>query len=578
MTYEELKDLVKHHSYLYYDANRPVISDEEFDQLYDQLLIMEKHQGWKSSDSPTVKVGGQSGKIKHPHQLYSLKKVYNLEEVPSEFDITTPKIDGANLTLIYKKGLLTLALTRGDGEKGESVTHLASHINGVPTDISTKNDFYINGECVTDNTVDNFRNYVSGSLSLLSPEEFKLRNIRFIAHDILGVSMNYISKMKILKEMGFTSVFDEEECDKYPQDGKVYRINDWKTCERLGYTSKYPRFAVALKERNALTAITVLKEVSWAIGRTGTVNPTGIVEPVILDGATVSRVTLHNLDFILENSLGLGDIIEIERAGGVIPKFTRVVTHSDHNLKINQQSAERAVGKKLKKEGPKLYCINEGEYNSEKLLEYFVKTLEIKGLGPSSIKKMGLTHPIDIYSEKNWSYLGANGAKIVEEVERSKTKPYEVVLASLGIPGVGKSVAKKISHYLPSFKQLRDIENINIPGIADKSKDKILLWLDNNEDWVYTLPLQLKQEQTVSSVVNKSKKVCITGKMDMTRNELSEHLSQLGYEVVNSVTKKCNILISGGDTSSSKYKKAVEYGIEILDYWKHKNDILKGQF
>ena len=146
--------------------------------------------------------------------------------------------------------------------------------------------------------------------------EFRSRNLRFIAHEFLGVPMNYTAKMKVLANAGFHTVFDEELCSKYPQDGLVYRIDDWRTCERLGYTSKYPRFAIALKERNSLVATTTLKEVLWTVGRTGAVNPTGLVEPVVLDGATVSRVTLHNMEFILSHDLGLGDLIQIERAGG----------------------------------------------------------------------------------------------------------------------------------------------------------------------------------------------------------------------------------------------------------------------
>ena len=189
--------------------------------------------------------------------------------------------------------MIDLAVTRGDGEFGENVTHLTPGLLGIPEYIN--NDFIINGECVTDNEVDNFRNYVSGALGLLDLEEFKSRKIRFIAHDLLGVEMSFTAKMDILKNAGFHTVFSKI-CDNYPQDGLVYRINDWQTCKRLGYTSKYPRFAIALKERNSLVATTTLKEVLWVVGRTGAVNPTGVVEPVVLDGATVSRVTLHNME------------------------------------------------------------------------------------------------------------------------------------------------------------------------------------------------------------------------------------------------------------------------------------------
>lgn len=581
MTYEELKNIVNHHCHLYYDLNKPELSDSDFDKLYDKLSEVENKQGWKSSDSPTVKVGGTAGKVKHPYNLYSLRKVYDKEEVDSSFTIETPKIDGANLSLIYKNGELRLALTRGNGEFGENVTHLAQYLLGTPDFISNNlgDTIVINGECVTDNKVENFRNYVSGALGLKDEEDFFSRKIRFIAHDMLGVKMNYTSKIKILQEAGFHTVLDKI-CDNYPQDGKVYRVDSHEEASRLGYTSKYPRFAVALKERESLTAITTLQEVVWVVGRTGTVNPTGIVDPVELDGATVSRVTLHNLEFMESHDLGLGDLIQIERAGGVIPKFNRVIQHSQHNLKIKQRHAEEAIGQGLRRVGPKLFVTDVSQHSTIKLLEHFVKTLEIKGLGPASASKMGLEHPADIYQKNDWSTLGANGQKVLAEIERSKTKPYELVLAALGIPGVGKSASKLIIKHIPSFDRLREIETVQIHGIGPKTIENILVWLDTNEEWVLELPLKLEQNQSIDLESNsgEDKQVCITGKLDMTRNELADHLERLGFTVVNTVTKNCYALISGGDTTSSKYKKAISSNVKVLDYWKYKTDILKGVF
>jgi DNA ligase (NAD+) len=578
MQYKELKELVAYHCHLYYDINNPAITDEEFDALYKQLLKYEDMQGWRDNDSPTLLIGGTKGKVKHPHKLYSLNKVYDSSEIDSIFTIKTPKIDGANLTLIYKNKKIQLALTRGNGEFGEDVTHLISGIAGIPQ--TSDIDLVVNGECVTDNLVDNFRNYVSGALGLLDLTEFKTRKIRFIAHDLLGMSMNYTVKMNILKTIGFDTVLDSDFCSKFPQDGKVFRIDDWKTCERLGYTSKYPRFAIALKEKESLTAITKLQDVVWIVGRTGTVNPTGIVDPVELDGATISRVTLHNLEFIENHDLGLGDLIQIERAGGVIPKFNRVLQHAQHNLKIKQRHAEEALGYSLLKVGPKLFVTDSSQYSTNKLLEYFVKTLEIKGLGPASITKLKLKHPADIYKNIDVSILGANGAKVQAEIERSKNKPYETVLAALGIPGVGKTVAKLIVQHIPTFDRLREIETIQIHGIGPKTIENLLSWLDINEEWVYELPVQLSHNQSINLETNSGerKKICITGKLDMTRSDLAEHLESKGYEVINTVTKNCYALISDGINTSSKYKKAVDYGIKIIDYHKNKNDILNGYF
>jgi DNA ligase (NAD+) len=578
MNYVELKNLVKHHCVLYYDNYAPEISDTEFDKLYDELAAMEKIQGWVAYDSPTVKVGSAAGKVAHPHKLYSLRKVYDISEVDSFFDIKTPKIDGANLTLVYKRGRLVLALTRGNGEYGDNVVHLAPGIKNINKSVTSDYELLvINGECVTDNTVDNFRNYVSGALGLKHLEEFVSRNIKFIAHDMLGVNMNYSNRISILQNMGFTTVMDKS-VEKYPTDGVVYRINDYKQSMLLGYTAKYPKFAVALKPRGISTVTTTLQAVEWAIGRTGTVNPTGIISPVTIDDAVISRLTLHNIGIIEEHNLGIGDTIEIERAGGVIPKFIRVVQHAAHGLKINKAHAEKAINASTYREGPKLLVKDKSQASNVKAVEYFIKTLDIKGLGPASIEKMKLNHISDIFIYSNWSILGANGSKIKIEIERAKTKPYELVLASLGIPGVGKSVAKVIVTSIPKFKHLEEIQYKDIKGIGPATIAAVLEWLEENKEWVEQLPIQLEQNVQVAVALKQNKKVCVTGKLDMSRADIQEILEKHGFAVASSVTKDCYALISAGDTSSSKYLKAKELGIAIIDYWANKKDVLVGNF
>ncbi len=578
MDYSELKNLVKKLSHEYYDLAHPSVSDEEWDALYDQLHTIESRQGWKDSDSPTLRVGGEAGKVRHPFKLYSLQKSYDSTEIGSEFNVRVPKLDGTNLSLIYREGKLDLALTRGNGEYGENVTHLMKHCAGVPQKISIDSAVIV-GECVTDNTVDNFRNYVSGALGLKSADEFSERSIRFIAHDYLGVRTDYRARMSIVKNAGFNIIFEEDLCGQYPQDGVVYRIDSWSECDRLGYTSKYPRFAIALKERGALLAVTRLQSVDWVVGRTGAVNPVGHVDPVEIDGALISRVTLHNIEFIESHKLGVGDLIQIERSGGVIPKFISVLEAHPSSQTIDKLHAEQAIGCTLRRQGPKLFCDDDSKLSTVKLLEHYIRIMEIKGVGPASIKKMGLTHPVDLYTPQPWHILGANGSKIQDELDRSKTKPYSQVLASLGIPGVGRSMSRDIVSILPQFSQLREIEYQTIAGVGPKTVENILTWLEVNEEWVETLPVQLKQDLSIERVLDTSsnKKVCVTGKLDMTRNQISEHLAQFGYQVTNTVTKDCVALISGDDnTTSSKAKRAESLGIKIINYWNNRAEILKG--
>ena len=578
MNYKELKRIIEKHNQAYYDRSASEISDSEYDQLYDKLEQMEKAQGWKDHDSPTFKVGGVAGKVSHPYKLYSLRKVYDLEEVDMFMrSVKLPKIDGTNLTLIYKRGKLKLGLTRGNGERGEDVTHLTQFLNGAPAMIDTLQDeVVINGECVTDNEVENYRNYVSGALGLKDAKEFKDRNIKFIAHDWLGVKMNYEARMKSVKNMGFYTALDDESWD-YPQDGIVYRTDSWEKEQALGHTSKYPKFAVALKERESQTAVTTLLGVEWSVGRTGTVNPTGIIEPVVLDDATLRRVTLHNIGIIEEHNLGLGDMIQVERAGGVIPKFLRVVEHSIHNQKVTKLTAERAIGAKTKRDGPRLVVDDKSNISSIKFLEYFIRILEIKGLGPASVKKLGLTHPVDLFDSPDWGKLGANGVKVEAEVERTKTKPYDIVLASLGIPGVGRRAAKMIVPRIPAFRNLRDIETTYIKGIGPSTIESVLAWLDDNESWVLQLPLQLEQNVQVEEVLVAKRKVCITGKLDMTRKQLTEILEEKGFQATSTVTKDCYALIAG-DSGSSKHTRAQTLGVTIIDYWSSNKDVLSGNF
>ena len=472
-----------------------------------------------------------------------------------------------------------MGLTRGNGEQGTDVTHLVGMLKGAPTRITTEDDeVVINGECVTDNDVENYRNYVSGAIGLDSPAEFAERNIKFIAHDWLGVTMNYTTRMKVVKNMGFYTVFDDDSWN-YPRDGVVYRTDSWDREQGAGWTSKYPRFAVALKEREIETAITTLQDVLWVVGRTGAVNPTGVVDPVVLDDATISRVTLHNIGIIEEHNLGLGDMIKIERAGGVIPKFLGVVEHSAHGIKITKSHAEQTIGSETKRDGPRLMVADKNNISSVKFLEYFIRILEIKGLGPASVQKMGLTHPIDLYENQNWDKLGANGAKVEAEIERTKTKPYDIVLASLGIPGVGRRASKLIVSKIPAFRNLRDIETTDIKGVGPSTVESVLSWLDENEEWVTTLPLQLEQNVTVEEVVGTpARKVCITGKLDMTRKDLADRLESKGFKVTSTVTKDCYALITGGDNTSSKYKRAVTLGVNIIDYWSSQKDVINGDF
>lgn len=566
MDYQSLKRVVLYNDHLYYDLNRPVLTDEEYDALYDNLVNMEEHQGWKDPDSPTIRIASVSGKIRHPHKLYSLKKVYEKSEVDPEFTIELPKLDGANLSATYVNNSLNTLLTRSNGEFGENVIHLSRIINGIP--ISVVDNFTYVGEVVTDNkNVENFRNYVSGALGLKSAKEAKDRNLRFIVHDVLACTLDFIDRMKLAKKNGFYTIIDSDY-KQYPQDGIVYRVPSYEKEVELGHTSKHPRFAVALKDKSSFNAVTYLNDIYWSVGRTGVVTPVGLIEPVQLDDATISRVILHNIDFIEQNELRRGDMILVARR--ITPQFVKVLEHSVYPH-FTIDDAAQALNCDVYRDGPKLFIAKEEGY---RLVEYYAKTLGIKGLGPATIKSMEITHPSMLYNRNDWESVGKNGLKIKEEIERPKD--YTTVLSALGIPGVGKNTASLITAVIPKFSDLRTIETTPIKGIGIVTVNNILSWLEDNEDWVLKLPYKL--ETTASNIENPViKKVAITGKLDMTKEQLGQHLSKFGYITTDSLTKDSYCLITGGE-ESSKSRKAQQYGIPVINYWNNRAVILKGMF
>jgi DNA ligase (NAD+) len=579
MDYKTLKEQVRYHDLLYYVHAKPILSDAEYDGLYDQLVALEKSQGYRDYDSPTVKVGAidhRQGLVKHPNRLYSLEKVYDKKEVPREFTVETPKLDGACVANHCNKGKIVSTLTRGDGEYGENISFLFEE---QFTNFSMEREEFLGVvtivcEAVTFQKVDNYRNYVAGALNLKDKTEFLSRQIVLVVHDVLGVDLPYTERLEYLASKGFNTVLDTKVLQDIPQDGVVYRTNSLEREHELGYTSKYPKFAIALKKRATETAQTILKDIIWAVGRTGMVNPTGIVEPVIIGGATVSRLTLHNLAFIEDNNICLGDKIEIERAGEIIPTFVRIVEKSPVRIAITAQNAEEAIGNSVNRVGPRLYVADKS-VNDEKVLLNYITHVNIQGLGPASISKMGLSHISDLYKPQNWDSLGANGKKIAQEIEYSKTKAYEHVLAGLGIPGVGASLAKKIIQRIPKFSDLHKIEFEKIDKIGPILTDKILTWYDDNVDWVLKLPVQLEQTIAIDTI---RRPICITGTLDRPRKELAEILEQKGFEVKSSVTKKTYALITDGKIESDKTATASKYGVRVINYFDHKDQVLEGKF
>lgn len=294
-----------------YHNGMPLISDEEFDALAEKYNFYE--------------VGTTPSGLKKPHtyRMYSLQKVYEedgLVFLPDSI-VTTPKLDGSAIALLYINGMLVQALTRGDGYIGEDITEKVMLYQLVPMTIPTQNTTQITGEVVAKKEIENARNYVSGALHLKDMSEFLERKLTFVAYGVQPYFGNSYSKdMADLRNIGF-NVVTYGDWREYPQDGKVVRLDNNESYEKMGYTAKHPRGAWAVKRRADVAIVpTILRDVVWQLGKGGKVTPVALFDPIVIEDANISRATLHNVGFIEQWDFHIGDRILITRSGGIIPK------------------------------------------------------------------------------------------------------------------------------------------------------------------------------------------------------------------------------------------------------------------
>lgn len=301
-----------------YYAGDPIMSDEEFDKLAE-------YHSYESVGAPVT-----SDRIAHAFPMWSLQKCYDDEPMISfgteAIIAVTPKLDGAAVANYYVYGKHVLSLTRGDGKEGLDITDKMRTLIPQTIVYSEEAILQITGEVVAPKSIDNARNYAAGALNLKSVDEFQTRELAFIAYGITPNQFyNWTDDMRKLSTVcGFKTVYTCEPSylEQFPQDGTVFRLDDYAKFTELGYTSKHPRGAFALKERKG-GVITKLLDVEWQVGRSGVVSPVAILEPVVIGEATVSRATLHNMKYIQELNLEIGCLVEVVRAGEIIPRVLR---------------------------------------------------------------------------------------------------------------------------------------------------------------------------------------------------------------------------------------------------------------
>lgn len=643
---EQLTKTINYHNKLYYTDDNPEIEDYEYDKLFRELENLEREfPELKKDDSPTNKVGGtileKFDKFEHPIAMYSLSNVMNEEEF-LEFDnrmqkelnannikyTVENKFDGLALELIYEKGKLTVASTRGDGQVGENVTNNVKMMNNVPKSIKETKKLIVRGEAlITKKDFEalnkereeleeipfaNARNAASGGLRQLDSSESKKRRLKFFAYQIANYKdfdlTNEYKSMEFLSELGFTvegvhpnieakkvleTYYDiQEKRSKmdYEIDGLVIKVDDVKHQEKLGFLSRAPRFAVAFKFKPEEKE-TVLKNIEVQVGRTGALTPVAKLEPVQVGGVTVSNVTLHNPNEIKSKDIRIGDTVVVIRSGDVIPKITRVVLEkrpSDSKVFEFPKKCPVCGGETAVTDGDVIVrCINdECPSKITRYIEYFVSkpAMNMERIGKEWIAvftKSGLVKtPADLYKIRRddlfkFERMGEKLASyMLESIENSKNTTLKRFIYALGIRQVGETTADLLAKYFTSIDNLKKatIEDLqNIEGIGEISAQSIYDFLNNKK----TLKLiddlldagvnpVFEKVTTVESPLT-GKNVVITGSIEgFTRTSAKETAERLGATVQSAVSKNTDILIVG-EKAGSKLKKAQELGIQIME-------------
>ncbi len=649
---KELADLIKKHNYNYHTLDRPKITDQEFDKLVKENDILEKKYPYLIlKDSPNKNYGSKIKenfkKIKHDSQMYSLANAFdnndikefikrsvkflNLDNDDDLQYICEPKIDGLSLNLVYKNGNLISAATRGDGFIGEDVTENILNIKNIPSKLKkefpdfieirgevflNKSDFEkLNSKLENKSKFANPRNAAAGSLRQLDISISHSRPLKFIPHGI-GKCSNNFDKIENyynqLKNWNITpnnlskKCYSVEDIIKfynhinqkrsgidYDIDGLVVKINSLKLQQRLGYVGKNPRWAIAVKF-SAEKANTIIQSVDFQVGRTGAITPVARLQPVNLGGVIISNASLHNFDEINKKKINVLDLVEIERAGDVIPYVTRLVKkNSKLNTKIKPPKICPICKSDVLKEKDEaiLRCSNTYGCSSQKVerIIHFVskKSLNIEGFGEKQVKQLFNLQYInkieDIFNlEKfeseiieldGWGELSFSN--LIYSINNSKTISLDKFIYSLGIRFIGEVNAeilanefKELDALISSSNNISLLENID--GLGPKAISSIVDFFskDINKQTI----INLKNHLSITFIDNKTlgnffsnKNLVFTGTLsELSRDEAKYLAKTKGAKILSSISKKTDFLIAG-EKAGSKIHKATHLGIKILN-------------
>ena len=639
----ELVALLNRYASEYYTSDNPSVSDSEYDRLYRELVELEAaYPDQVLADSPTHRVGGKvlDGFEKYSHQypLYSLQDAFSREELEA-FDarvrkellqptyICELKIDGLSISLTYEKGILVVGATRGDGSIGENITENLKRVKDIPLTLPEELDITVRGECYMprasfdlvnqarqENGEPEFanpRNAAAGTLRQLDTAVVAERNLATFLYQEASPSTRDSQEkvLKHLEQLGFVvnpkrilaesideiwdfiqEVGQEREKLPYDIDGVVIKVNDLAGQEELGFTVKAPKWAVAYKfpaeEKEAQ-----LLSVDWTVGRTGVVTPTANLTPVQLAGTTVSRATLHNVDYIAEKDIRKDDTVIVYKAGDIIPAVLRVVESkrvSEEKLDIPTNCPSCDSQLLHFEDEVALRCINPRcpAQIMEGLIHFASRdAMNITGLGPSIVEKLFAANLVkdvaDIYRLKEEDFLLLEGvkeksaSKLYQAIQASKENSAEKLLFGLGIRHVGSKASQLLLQHFHTIENLAqaDPEEVasieSLGGVIAQSLQtyfategsKILL----DELKEAGVNLAYKGQTVVADAALSGLTVVLTGKLErLTRSEAKSKLESLGAKVTGSVSKKTDLVVAGAD-AGSKLQKAQELGIEVRD-------------
>ena len=639
----ELVALLNCYATEYYTSDNPSVSDSEYDRLYRELVELEAaYPDQVLADSPTHRVGGKvlDGFEKYSHQypLYSLQDAFSREELeafdarvrkelPQPTYICELKIDGLSISLTYENGILVAGATRGDGSIGENITENLKRVKDIPLTLPEKLDITVRGECYMprasfdqvnqarqENGEPEFanpRNAAAGTLRQLDTAVVAKRNLATFLYQEASPSTRDSQEkvLEHLEQLGFVvnpkrilaksideiwdfiqEVGQEREKLPYDIDGVVIKVNDLAGQEELGFTVKAPKWAIAYKfpaeEKEAQ-----LLSVDWTVGRTGVVTPTANLTPVQLAGTTVSRATLHNVDYIAEKDIRKDDTVIVYKAGDIIPAVLRVVESkrvSEEKLDIPTNCPSCDSQLLHFEDEVALRCINPRcpAQIMEGLIHFASRdAMNITGLGPSIVEKLFAANLVkdvaDIYRLKEDDFLLLEGvkeksaSKLYQAIQASKEKSAEKLLFGLGIRHVGSKASQLLLQHFHSIENLAqaDLEEVaSIESLGNVIAQSLQTYFATEGSNILLdelkeagVNLDYKGQTVVADAALSGLTVVLTGKLErLTRSEAKSKLESLGAKVTGSVSKKTNLVVAGAD-AGSKLQKAQELGIEVRD-------------